>query len=163
MSVDVGMWAALSHTQWTLSVGFSSVPNTPLCLAPAQKSSLCLSCDTWDSRLLAPWHKWTTSTACWAPRRMITAKGLCFCRWMTPPWTCLPSWKWNGNLRSAGAHWAASVGSGSTASCSGWRSCFLSRLLTFWWETRRASFWLHRRTTSAPWSARDLWLSTSRR
>lgn len=153
MSVDDGMWAALSHSQWTLSVGSRSVHNTPVCLLPAQKSSLRLSCDTWDSRLLTPWHKWTTNTACWAPWRMITAKGPSFCRWTTPPWTCLPSWKWNGNLLSAGAAWAASAGSESTASCSGWQSCFLLRLLTFWRGKRRGSFSPHRRTTSAAWSA----------
>lgn len=27
-------------------------------------ASLCLSCDTWNSRLSTPWRRWTTNTAC---------------------------------------------------------------------------------------------------
>lgn len=160
LSVDDGMSAALSHSGWMYSAGRSSIPNIPIWLATAQESYLFPSCDTWDPRRLTPWRKWTTSTACWAPWRMTTAKGPCFCRWMTPPWTCLRSWKWSESLRSAGAPCQASAGSGSTASCSGWLSCFLSRLLTFWQGTRRASSSPRRRTTSASWSARDLSPST---
>lgn len=112
-------------------------------------------------RLWTSWRRWTTSTACWAPRWRTTAKGRYSCRWMKHLWTCLQFWRWNEIYQDDRASWGASERSGSTASCLVWLSCSSSWLHTFWLGTKRASSSPLHPTTSAAWSVQDLWPLTS--